>query len=147
MLDVFMDYRTSNLTDAFGTISFVSFAPGDYVVRPMVKEYKFDPSSKLITLTQGQTAEVSWKGTRVAYSTLGKVSSLGGDPEVGLVIEAVSKPPCPQMQEECVTGNDGQFRISGLKVGKNLLPHYGNLFIGHVNFTGWLRLRSASKVW
>ncbi|GAU88602.1 hypothetical protein RvY_01272 [Ramazzottius varieornatus] len=109
--------RTSNLTDASGTISFVSFAPGDYVVRPMVKEYKFEPSSKSITLTQGQTAEVSWNGIRIAYSALGKVSSLGGDPEVGLVMEAVSKPPCPQMQEECVTGNDGHFRISGLKAG------------------------------
>ncbi|OQV15846.1 Nodal modulator 3 [Hypsibius exemplaris] len=109
--------RTSNFTDQAGTLSFVSFAPGDYIVRPMQKEFRFDPASKSVTVSQGQTAQVQWLGTRIAYSVFGKVTALRGEPEVGVVFEAVSVEPCPQMQEEAVSAATGQFRISGLKAG------------------------------
>lgn len=106
----------SNFTDQTGSVSFVNVGHGDYIVRPMVKEFRFEPSSKSITLAQGQTAVVEWTGTRIAYSAFGKVTSIGGEPEPGITMEAVSRAPCPQMQEESATASNGHFRISGLKV-------------------------------
>lgn len=61
-------------------------------------------------------------GERVAYSALGSVTSLSGDPEPGVVVEAVGQgsQQCSQLQEESSTETSGQFRIRGLnpQVGK-----------------------------
>ncbi|XP_055331310.1 BOS complex subunit NOMO3-like [Paramacrobiotus metropolitanus] len=109
--------RFNNFTDQTGVVSFINIGLGDYLIRPMVKEFRFDPASKSVTLTEGQTASVEWRGIRVAYSAFGIVTSLGGEPEQGITMEAVSREPCLQMQEEAITGSTGHFRISGLKAG------------------------------
>ena len=51
-------------------------------------------------------------------SCYGKVTSLNGEAEPGIVLEAVSRPSaaCENLQEESKTEQDGSFRIRGLQV-------------------------------
>ena len=54
-------------------------------------------------------------GIRVAYSALGKVTSLTGVPEGEVAVEAVGQgPDCAEYQEEALTDQSGAFRIRGL---------------------------------
>ncbi len=41
--------------------------PGQYFLRPMMKEYKFEPQSQMIDVLEGATIKVEVKSTRVAY--------------------------------------------------------------------------------
>lgn len=51
-------YRQNSLTENDGTIAFLSLTPGDYFLRPMMKEYNFDPPSKMVTVDEGATIMV-----------------------------------------------------------------------------------------
>ena len=44
-----------------------SQSPGQYFLRPMMKEYKFDPASQMINVQEGTTEKISIKGSRVAF--------------------------------------------------------------------------------
>jgi hypothetical protein len=46
-------YRQNRLTAKDGRISFIGLAPGDYFVKPVLKEYKFEPSSVVVTVQEG----------------------------------------------------------------------------------------------
>lgn len=52
-------YRQNSLTENDGTIGFLSLTPGDYFLRPMMKEYMFDPASKMVTVEEGATIMIS----------------------------------------------------------------------------------------
>ena len=54
------------------------------------------------------------------FSCYGILTSLNGEPEPSVVIEAVtvSTETCNYIQEESKTEQDGTFRIRGLQVGK-----------------------------
>ncbi|XP_054268312.1 BOS complex subunit NOMO2-like [Macrosteles quadrilineatus] len=110
------NYRRNSQTSEDGTMAFLSLSPGEYFLRPMMKEYRFDPPSKMTAIKEGVTVEVMLSGERVAYSALGTVTSLSGDPEPGVVVEAVGQgsQQCSQLQEESSTETSGQFRIRGL---------------------------------
>ena len=56
-------------------------------------------------------------------SCYGKVTSLNGEAEPGIVLEAVSRSStgCENLQEESKTEQDGSFRIRGLQVRNWLL--------------------------
>ena len=80
----------------------------------MLKEYKFDPSSVVVTVKEGTGLNVDAKAERVAYSAFGNVISLAGEPEPGVVVEAVGSNGCSQYAEEAVTESNGGFRLRGL---------------------------------
>ncbi|KAH3704037.1 hypothetical protein DPMN_079092 [Dreissena polymorpha] len=42
-------------------------SPGQYFLRPMMKEYNFDPVSRMIDVTEGTTVKVDIRGSRTAY--------------------------------------------------------------------------------
>ncbi len=42
-------YRNNNASDAAGGLLFHSLFPGSYFLRPLLKEYRFDPPSKAVT--------------------------------------------------------------------------------------------------
>lgn len=108
-------YRQNSLTENDGTIGFLSLTPGDYFLRPMMKEYTFEPTSKMVSVDEGATIVVDISGSRVAYSVYGQTVSLSGEAEVEVVVEAVGKDDdCIQYQEEAVSDAQGQFRIRGL---------------------------------
>ncbi|CAG2059646.1 unnamed protein product, partial [Timema podura] len=56
-----------------------------------------------------------YSGLRVAHSAYGIVTSLSGEPEENIVVEAVGLDTCAHFQEESTTDEKGYFRIRGLQ--------------------------------
>merc|ERR1719347_576423 len=110
------NYRTNEQTRPNGSLSFLALSPGEYFVKPVLKEYDFEPKSKLITVKEGAEEIVNIVGKRVAFSLFGSLTGLKGEPEAGVTLEAVGQgEDCAKYQEEGVSGSDGQFRIRGLQ--------------------------------
>lgn len=110
-------YRKNLVTGEDGTINFHSLSPSQYYLRPMMKEYRFEPASKLIDVKDGETVHVELNGKRVAYSAFGSVNALNGLPIGDVVVEARSNDKCGQHQEEVTTESSGQYRLRGLQPG------------------------------
>ncbi|KYM94379.1 PREDICTED: nodal modulator 3 [Cyphomyrmex costatus] len=108
-------YRKNSITSEDGKFTFNSLSPGEYYLRPMMKEYRFDPPSKMINVVEGATVNVNLFGNRVAYSAYGSITSLNGEPEVGLLVEVQGQGNCSSLQEEATTEENGNFRIRGLQ--------------------------------
>ncbi|KAJ1348047.1 hypothetical protein KIN20_003259 [Parelaphostrongylus tenuis] len=108
------DYRSNNLIDETGVINFVGLAPGDYFLRAILQEYKFEPSMTTVTVKEGQHEHVELRGGRVSYSVFGRVREMSGAPLVGVIVEALSE-KCDQHQSEATTTQDGVYRIRALK--------------------------------
>jgi len=60
-------YRSNQLTKEDGTMTFSSLGPGQYFLRPMMKEYLFEPASQMIDVLEGSTLSIAIKGKRVAF--------------------------------------------------------------------------------
>ncbi|KAK5972399.1 hypothetical protein GCK32_016599, partial [Trichostrongylus colubriformis] len=110
------DYRSNSMIDKTGEINFVGLAPGDYFLRAILQEYKFEPSTTTITVKEGQHEHVELRGKRVAFSVFGRVREMSGSSVVGVMVEALSE-QCDQHQSEAVTGQDGSYRIRALRPG------------------------------
>lgn len=54
-------YRSNLQTNEDGKISFHSLSPSEYFLRPMMKEYFFQPASKIIDVKEGATVNVLLK--------------------------------------------------------------------------------------
>lgn len=108
-------YRKNLVTGDDGTIKFHSLSPSQYYLRPMMKEYRFDPTSKMIDIKDGETIRVELNGKRVSFSAFGLVQSLNGEPFPSVTVEARSEERCGNHQEEATTEPNGQYRIRGLQ--------------------------------
>ncbi|KAK1126581.1 hypothetical protein K0M31_004211 [Melipona bicolor] len=108
-------YRKNSITGEEGKLVFNSLSPGEYYLRPMMKEYRFDPPSKMIKVVEGATVKINLFGKRVASSAYGSVTSLNGEPEAGLLVEVQGQGNCDNLQEEATTEENGSFRIRGLQ--------------------------------
>lgn len=109
-------YRKNSITGEEGKLVFNSLSPGEYYLRPMMKEYRFDPPSKMIKVVEGATVKINLFGKRVAFSAYGSVTSLNGEPEAGLLVEVQGQGGnCDNLQEEATTEENGSFRIRGLQ--------------------------------
>lgn len=109
-------YRKNLISGADGVINFHSLSPSQYFLKPMLKEYKFEPNSKMVQIADGETVNVELVAKRVAYSAFGTVTSLNGDPFANVVLEAVSE-QCNYHQEESNSEANGGYRIRGLQPG------------------------------
>jgi len=111
------NYRANQHTGENGSISFLALSPGEYYIKPMLKEYEFEPKNKLITITEGTEEIIKITGKRVAVSVFGNLVGLKGDAEPGVTLEVVGEgDECRGHQEEATTGTGtGAFRIRGLK--------------------------------
>ncbi|XP_066603277.1 BOS complex subunit NOMO3 isoform X2 [Prorops nasuta] len=109
------NYRKNSITGEDGKLIFNSLSPGEYYLRPMMKEYRFEPPSKMIKVAEGATVRVDLSGKRIAFSAYGIVTSLNGQPETGLLVEAQGQGNCSSYQEEATTEDTGNFRIRGLQ--------------------------------
>lgn len=108
-------YRKNLVTGDDGVIKFHSLSPSQYFLRPMMKEYRFEPTSKIIDVKDGETVRVGLNGKRVSFSVFGAVTSLNGEPFADVIVEARSEARCGQHQEEATTEANGQYRIRGLQ--------------------------------
>ncbi|CAG0885277.1 unnamed protein product [Cyprideis torosa] len=106
--------RENKLTNEDGKLTFWSLLPGEYFIRPILKEYKFTPTSQIVTLVEGQSVTVAFEGERVAYSVRGKIFSLTGEGEGGVSVKAVGSGTCSEALEEAVSESSGVYRLRGL---------------------------------
>eukprot|EP01116_Phalansterium_solitarium_P007837 TRINITY_DN2081_c0_g1_i1.p1 TRINITY_DN2081_c0_g1~~TRINITY_DN2081_c0_g1_i1.p1 ORF type:complete len:1017 (+),score=389.96 TRINITY_DN2081_c0_g1_i1:674-3724(+) len=95
-------FRSNNVTGADGTFTFIGLSPGQYFLRPVLKEYTFTPASQTVEVGDGQQASASVKARRVAFSAWGSVRSLSGAPEANVVVEAVPEPAEAAQPQETV---------------------------------------------
>ncbi|XP_062999602.1 BOS complex subunit NOMO1-like [Elgaria multicarinata webbii] len=107
-------FRSNLLTQDNGMLMFSNLSPGQYYFKPMMKEFRFEPSSQMIQVQEGQNLKITIIGYRTAYSCYGTVSSLNGEPEQGVSVEAVGQGECHVYGEDTVTDEEGKFRLRGL---------------------------------
>ncbi|KAM4631893.1 BOS complex subunit NOMO1-like [Discoglossus pictus] len=110
-------FRSNLLTQDNGMLTFSNLSPGQYYFKPMMKEFRFEPSSQMIEAQEGQNLKIQITGYRTAYSCYGIVSSLNGEPEQGVSVEGVGQKDCSIYGEDTVTDEEGKFRLRGLRPG------------------------------
>ncbi|XP_053328290.1 nodal modulator 1-like [Spea bombifrons] len=110
-------FRSNLLTQENGMLTFSNLSPGQYYFKPMMKEFRFEPSSQMIEAQEGQNLKITITGYRTAYSCYGTVSSLNGEPEQGIAVEAMGQGDCSLYGEDTVTDEEGRFRLRGLRPG------------------------------
>ncbi|XP_028797029.1 nodal modulator 1 isoform X2 [Neltuma alba] len=105
-------YRNNSVSGTSGTFLFDNLFPGMFYLRPVLKEFAFSPQAQSIELGAGESREVIFQATRVAYSATGRVTLLSGQPKGGIPVEArsVSK----GYFEETVADSSGNYRLRGL---------------------------------
>ena len=117
-------FRQTSRTDEHGKAAFVSLKPGLYYLIVMMQEYEFHPNSHPIQITDGFEMDLEIEAVRIAYSCLGRVSSINGQAEANIQIDAVgvssveqseaSNEMCLSSQESAVVEN-GFYHIFNLK--------------------------------
>ncbi|KAJ9187887.1 hypothetical protein P3X46_003301 [Hevea brasiliensis] len=105
-------YRNNSISGAGGTFLFDNLFPGIFYLRPLFKEYAFSPPAQAIELGSGDSREVAFQATRVAYSATGAITLLSGQPKEGVSVEARSE--SKGYYEETVTDSSGNYRLRGL---------------------------------
>ncbi|EXB28568.1 hypothetical protein L484_009727 [Morus notabilis] len=105
-------YRNNSVSEAGGVFLFSNLFPGTFYLRPLLKEYAFSPPAEAIELGSGESREVVFEATRVAYSAMGVVTLLSGQPKEGVSVEARSE--SKSYYEETVTDSSGNYRLRGL---------------------------------
>ena len=54
-------YRQNSQTGADGKVTLSGLNPGEYFIKPVLKEYRFEPSSKLVQIEDGASVELQIK--------------------------------------------------------------------------------------
>lgn len=86
-------YRNNSIA-VDGSMEFIGLVPGQYFVRPVLKEYVFTPADQEVAVKEGVTASIKFIAKRVAFSALGKVTFLNGKPAVDMSVEAIGEDVC-----------------------------------------------------
>ncbi|KAL1492503.1 hypothetical protein ABEB36_010747 [Hypothenemus hampei] len=108
-------YRKNLQTNSEGEITFHSLNSGEYFLRPMMKEYRFEPTSKIIKIQAEETVNVNLIGKRVAFSAFGKLAYVNEEPVQNASVSAIGLENCTGMFEEATTDASGLYRIRGLQ--------------------------------
>jgi len=150
-------YRHNNSTGPDGSFTFVSLFPGAYLVRPVLKEYTFEPLAITVDVEEGGAHAEQFTAKRVAFSCFGVVQSLNGAPEAGVLVSAVATdapmeetvrvlchPPHPLLWFTLTCGTCGWCMCL---LGACVVVTSGNRRVGQVPFArteAWCELRSVS---
>ncbi len=67
-------FKINNVTNSEGFYDYIELYSGDYYVKPLFKEYRFEPAQKFIKIQGGQHYEETIVAHRIAFSVLGKSS-------------------------------------------------------------------------
>lgn len=120
-------FRQTSKTDLNGQASFDNLKPGLYYLILMMQEYEFVPNSHPIQISDGFHMNLVVEANRVAYSCFGKVSSVNGQVENGITVQAIGlksstdneadNEACKSIQENSQIENVdlGNYRIYNLK--------------------------------
>lgn len=107
-------YNSNQVTREDGSIVFGQLFPGEYFLQSQLKEYKFEPHTQTVTVSEGVAMELEVRCERVAFSAFGRVSTITGQPQSRVRVTASSA----QHKETAVTDNQGNYRIRGLRPGE-----------------------------
>jgi len=111
-------FKRNNITNADGKFSFLGLSPGRYFLKPVLKEYEFQPSFLSFTLEDGATFDARFAALRVAYSVKGIARTLSGYPLAGVTIEATATTADGDAtMEDAKSDSTGAFRVRGLVPG------------------------------
>ncbi|KAG9457834.1 hypothetical protein H6P81_002342 [Aristolochia fimbriata] len=105
-------YRNNSVSHAGGHFMFDNLFPGSFYLRPLLKEYSFSPAAQAIELGSGESKEIVFHASRVAYSAMGAVTLLSGQPKESVSVEARSL--TKGYYEETATDSSGNYRLRGL---------------------------------
>ncbi|CAH8872679.1 unnamed protein product [Trichobilharzia szidati] len=114
-------HRANHLTNNDGVVRFVGLSPGQYYLRPMMKEYSFtviSPDSSEsghaipVQVEEGKSAVVILSAHRIAFSVSGTVTSLAGIPESGVLVEAAWLPNPPKTMHNDVLHLESSVNMS-----------------------------------
>jgi len=112
-------YRNNSATQQDGQLFVQNLFPGDYFLRPLLKEYVFRPNTQTIKISEGETVEFTFNAVRVAYSCYGHVHSLSGEAEKFIAIEADSING--DHHEETQSDANGDYRLRGLQPSRDYI--------------------------
>ena len=108
-------FRSNVKTYANGTRKFSGLFPGTYFIRPVLKEYEFQPAWKSVQIFEGKKPDsVHFRSVRVSFSCYGTVTTLNGVPQAGVRVLARQKDKEDAVVEETRTDQEGNFRVRGL---------------------------------
>ena len=107
-------FRSNVKTHANGTRKFGELFPGTYFIRPVLKEYEFQPAWQSVKVTEGKPHPVHFRSVRVSFSCFGIVTTLNGVPQAGVRVLARQKGKADAVVEETRTDKEGNFRVRGL---------------------------------
>ena len=65
-------FKINNVTNQDGYYDYIELYSGDYYVKPLFKEYRFEPSQKFIKVQGGQRYDETIIAHRIAFSVYGK---------------------------------------------------------------------------
>jgi len=65
-------FKINNSTNSEGYFDFLELFSGDYYIKPFFKEYKFEPSQKMVKILGGQHYHETLVAHRIAFSIFGK---------------------------------------------------------------------------
>jgi len=65
-------FKINNSTNSEGYFDFLELYSGDYYIKPFFKEYKFEPSQKMVKILGGQHYQETLIAHRIAFSIYGK---------------------------------------------------------------------------
>lgn len=65
-------FKINNSTNSEGYFDFLELYSGDYYIKPFFKEYKFEPSQKMVKILGGEHYEETLVAHRIAFSIFGK---------------------------------------------------------------------------
>jgi hypothetical protein len=119
-------FRSTIKTGMNGQASFDNLKPGLYYLIVMMQEYEFIPNSHPIQISDGYYMNLVVEANRIAYSCFGKVSSINGQAESNILVQASGirsesdseneNELCRSVQESTPVENGlGTFRIYSLR--------------------------------
>jgi protocatechuate 3,4-dioxygenase beta subunit len=112
-------FKINNNTNSEGYYDFFELYSGEYYIKPLFKEYKFEPSQKLVKILGGQHYEETLVAHRIAFSIYGKINNLNKEKVEGLYIQAYDE-KTRQLQETAIDKN-GEYRLKGLNPGNKYI--------------------------
>lgn len=108
-------YRQNKVTDANGEIIFGDLQAGQYYLKALLKEFRFEPSAANIDLKEQETKKIVLQANRESFSMYGQLTTLSGELLSGQQVSAKGIGNCSEYGEEGTSDEHGNFRIWALK--------------------------------
>lgn len=104
-------FRKNAETNEEGLVSFWKLPGDSYYIKPLFKEFEFQPSFHQIEVDGNRDEFVSFTAIRTGFSALGLVLSLNNNPLSDVTVVASAE----ENEESCVSDENGRFQLQNLK--------------------------------